>query len=119
MATVIDEKGNIVGVEIINAQFLHGTPQVGKFTVKVNMNGVNIQTLVKHALLDGVIQLRKRIKTLEQVRALAEGITFDAMVSASPKDANTVAATLDVNSLSPEVLASLMKKIESRLTSEE
>lgn len=105
------ENNVIIGEEHLNAQFLYPGPDANKYPVRVIMNNVSIQTLVKHALNDAVIQLRKRIKTKAQALELANGITFEAMVSAQPKDANVAASTINVDELTESSALSLIERI--------
>ena len=105
------ENNVIIGEEHLNAQFLYPGPDANKYPVRVIMDGVSVQTLVKHALNDGVIQLRKRIKSKAQALDLANGITFDAMVSSQPKDANVTASMLNVEELSQASAAALLEKL--------
>ena len=114
MTTIINDEGRLEGTETFAAQFLHGSKHVGQFPVKVIMDSADIGLVVKHALKDAVIQARKRIKTVEQAEALAEGVTFATLVSAAPKDANAMAAAIDPDDLSPAVLQSLLRKLAAK-----
>lgn len=98
----------------VNRGFLNGSKDQGGYDVLIKFDGTPIDTLVKHAVNDGVIVLRKRIKNREQARALADGITFIDMVSASPKDPNAQADSLDVDSLSEETRLKLLARLQSR-----
>jgi hypothetical protein len=110
MTTMIKDN-RLTGTETRAAQFLNGGPDCKGYQVKVIMDGADINDVVKHALNAGIIVLRKRIKTREQAEALAEGITFAQMVSAAPKDADSMAATIISNpdKLSAENTDALIK----------
>jgi hypothetical protein len=108
------ENNRIVGQISVNRGFLNGSKDQGGYQVLVKLDGTPIETLVKHALNDAVIILRKRIKTREQAEALENGITFIDMVSAQAKDPDTIAATLDVDQISKEVMEDLIKRYQTR-----
>lgn len=111
MATKINENGMIEGTEMISAQFLHGSKDVGSFPVKVIMDGAPIELIVKHALKDAIIQFRKRVTNRAQAEELINGVKFIDLVTARPKDANTMAASLNVDELSPERARALFEQL--------
>lgn len=118
MTTMI--KDNVLtGSETRAAQFLNGSPDCKGYQVKVIMDGADIGDVVKHALNAGIIVLRKRIKTKEQAEALADGITFAQLVSAAPKDSNSMAASIKADELSDEVAEALIAKLQARLAKNE
>jgi hypothetical protein len=80
------------------------------------MDGADIGEVVKQALNAGIIILRKRIKTKEQAEELANGITFAQMVSAAPKDSNSMAASMNVDELDPNVAKALLEKLMAKVT---
>lgn len=110
MATMIRDNV-LTGEEIRNARFLNGSPDCREYQVKVVMNGADIGDVVKQAINAGIIVLRKRIKTKEQAEDLANGITFAQLVSAAPKDAESMAATIinDPDKLSAKSTEVLLK----------
>jgi hypothetical protein len=112
--------GRIVGSELRqNVQFLTNTPDMGGFNVLVKLDGTDVNDLVKHAVNAGIIVLRKRVKTKAQAERLAEGITFAEMVSAQPKDANAMAASIDVDKLDANVAEQLLKQLMAKQGLEE
>jgi hypothetical protein len=108
------ENGRIVGEVHTSAQFLYPSPQARQFPLTVTLDGTDLNLIVKHAIKDAIIVLRKRIKTVEQAEALAKGLTFNQLVQAQPKTADDVAASLNVDELSDEALAMLAKRFETR-----
>ncbi len=106
------EDNRIVGKMTKSGQFLHGSPDCKGYQITVDFTGADIETLVKNAFDNGIIKLRKRIKTKAQAERLEKGITFAEMVSAAPpKDPNQVAASLDTDALDDEVRERLIKKL--------
>jgi NAD/NADP transhydrogenase alpha subunit len=119
--TVRIENGRLVGSVTYHSQFLNGSPDCTKYPVKCTFDGADLAEVIRRAYDAAVIVLRKRIKTKAQAEALANGISFMAMVAAQPKDATTQLTSVnvdevDVDAIPDSLRQKLIEKLMSRQT---
>lgn len=113
--TVRIEDNKIVGDVTVTGQFLHGTKDVNGFQVRFDLDGVDVETLALAAIKHAVIPLRKKVKTVEQAKALADGIRLEYAIGKQPKDANSMAQQVNVDELNPDVAEALLKKLAAKM----
>lgn len=68
--------GDISGMK----QFLHGTTHCGNYMFKVTFDGTPFEQTLPLLLDKLSIRQRPKTKTLEQAKALANGVTFESVV---------------------------------------
>jgi len=97
------------------AQYLNGSPDCKQYEVVCLLDGTPLELIVKHGFAKAIIESRKHHTTKDMVLKLKNDTPFVSLVSASPKDANQLAAALNVDSMSDEALDALQAKIEARM----
>ena len=113
MAIIIKDN-KIQGTVLRQAvQFCTNTPDMGGYDVLVNMDGADIEEVVKHAINAAIIVKRKSVKTRAQAEKLGEGVTFAQMVNAQPKTADELAAQLRVDEMSPEAAKAKLEELQA------
>lgn len=110
------EGNKLVGTVVKpNVQYLHGSPDVGGYAVKVTFDGTPLALIEQLVMDSAIIRSRKHFKTKVQVEALTKGISLQRFVSsAPPQSAEALAADLNVDELSDDAAAILEAKLAAR-----
>lgn len=78
--------GDISGMK----QFLHGTPQCGDYMFKVTFDGTPFEQTLPLLLDKLSIRQRPKTKTLEQAKALANGVAFESVIGRSVQQVQVI-----------------------------
>ena len=107
--------GKVYGKVSNMAQYLNGSPDCRQYEVVCILDGTPLSEVVKYGFAKAVIESRKFHKTPDAVGKLKLGVHFMAMVNASPKDANQLAAALRVDEMSVDAAKALQKQLDDFL----